>query len=690
MRLRHLLCLIAGYLLLCQAVPVLAETQLLEEITIHGQREPTIQETLTIREVRESAARDIGEALTLVPGVSIVRKGAIAADVVLRGLQRDNINVLLDGVRLYGGCPSRMDPPSFHFDFAEVESIDIIKGPYDIKNPGSLGGSVNAISKRAPGGTAATAGLTYGSYDLINVSATASHAQDDHSLLAGYAYKSSLPPKSADGRRITDIYPETSMNRYKPNKIDAKAYQIDTFWVKGGFKTGPAQTTLNYSFQDAEDVLYPYLFMDAEYDTTHRVNWKTAIELAGPRLTGITLQGWWNRVDHLMHDEFRASSTPSMMVTRDYSMQTDAETELYGLKLGLDFELGPGHLETGADYYLRNWDAVNRIAMFNMYQPQPMLPDVDQENIGFYSSFSWEPAAELSMVAGGRLDLTGAEANALDAERWDPLYSAYFTDKVNNETDYTEVSGNLQLTWQATDSLEIFTGAASAVRPPDPQELYIGLQRPMGKPNWVGNPELEPTRNNQLDVGAKFSGDVFYLNASVFYSSLDDFIYVTDVVDKDGLLPAARSFANIDAEMYGGEISGQMALPMDLYLTGALSYVRGENRDTGQDLAEIPPLTGNVALRYDVGSYFIEIRERFADEQDRVDETLQEEATAGWAVTDLKAGLEWRRWRLIGGINNLFDKFYQTHLSYQRDPFRSGVKVPETGMFGYLTLAYRY
>ena len=107
----------------------MGESVLLDEITIRGEQQQPIQEQLTIREVRESPARDIGEALQNVPGLSSVRKGAIANDIVLRGMQRDNLNVFLDGVRLHGGCPSRMDPPSFHFDFAEVDYIEVIKGP---------------------------------------------------------------------------------------------------------------------------------------------------------------------------------------------------------------------------------------------------------------------------------------------------------------------------------------------------------------------------------------------------------------------------------------------------------------------------------------------------------------------------------------------------------------------------------
>ncbi len=665
---------------------------ILEEITVRGQRESPQQETLSIREVRESPARDIGEALESVPGITTVNKGAIANDVVLRGLQRDNINVFLDGVRLHGGCPSRMDPPSFHFDFAEVDSIEIIKGPYDLRNPGGLGGMINAVSKPPPLGPSATVTGTYGSYGLVNISGSGSYATENANILAGYAYKESDVPESGDGKLITDIYPATSRNRYKPKYLDSKAYEIDTFWIKGGGKVGPSEFSLNYSYQDAEHVLYPYLLMDADYDRTHRVNFISSTALPGSVLEEINFQAYWNKVDHLMFDKYRVSSTPSMMVTRDVMMETDSTTKVYGTKLATVAKLGVGQLDTGIDFYYRNWDATNISAMFNMYQPQPMLPDVDSTNIGGFAEWTVPLGAQLKFIGGARIDFTDVEANDLSTARLNSLYQPYHSGNLSNSTDFTEVSGNLQLSWTPTEGVEIFTGLASGVRPPDAQELYIGLQRPAMSTNWVGNPDLDASRNNQVDLGIKFSGDRYYLNTSVFYSSLDNFIYLVPVADPDGMGPLAkaRTYRNIDAEIYGGELSGQYALPLDFYLRTTLSYVHGENRDSNTSLAEMPPLIGNVALRYDIGDFFIEVTERFAQKQDRVDSNLKEDETSGWGVTDVKTGVFWRKWSAIAGISNLFDKQYFSHLSYQRDPFASGVKVPETGLLAYLTLAYRY
>ena len=701
MRFRSFLHLFPLFLVFIISGHARAESTILDEIVVHGQEVKPNEENLTIREVRESSARDIGEALKLVPGISTVNKGAIANDIVLRGFQRDNINVFLDGVRLYGGCPSRMDPPSFHFDFAEVDYIEITKGPYDVRNPGSLGGVINAVSKSPDLGPGMTADLTYGSHDMVNAAATASYGTEKFDALAGYAYKYSLSPKSGDGKRLTDIYPATSPNRYNPDDIDSRAYNINTFWTKGGVNlTDHLRTELGYSYQDADHVLYPYLFMDAEYDRTHRINWTTTMEDLSDSWKKAKLQVYWNQVDHLMHDSYRASSTPSMAVTRDYSMETDATSRVYGMQLSGDFAVGPGTLGTGIDFYNRNWDATNEAASYLAYTPQPMIPDVDVNNYGVFAEYTWPVAERWTLKGGIRLDSTTVEADRLSDDRLATLYQPYFAgSSLENDADFTEASGNLQLSWKPQDHLEFFAGLGSGTRTPDPQELYIGLQRiptmmMPGATNWIGNPDLEPTRNNQADIGVKVSGERHYASAALFYSDLSDYIYVVDVPDPDGpglgTLPAARTYQNVDANIWGGEMSGQLALPLDLYLRGVLSYTEGENDDSGEPLVEIPPWQGSASLRYDREMFFAELTERFADRQDRVDDTLNEEETAGWGVTDIKAGVKGDKWSIFAGVNNVFDKYYFSHLSYQRDPFRSGARVPETGAFAYVTGTFRF
>jgi iron complex outermembrane receptor protein len=658
------------------ALPVSAENRILEEITVRSEKESPMEESLTIREVRESPARDMGEALKHVEGVSYVRKGAIANDLVLRGFQKDNINVLVDGVRIHGACPARMDPPSFHYDFAEVEEVKVVKGPYDLTNPGGLGGMVDARTKKADKGLGGDLSLTYGSYDSVNTSATGSYGTDKYDALLGYAYKYSGVPKSGDGKLITDIYPSSSPSRYRPDTVDSKAYEINTGWVKFGVNpTADSRSDISYTYQDAEHVLYPYLKMDADSDLTHRLNWTYSIRKLSPLVTDLKLQAYWNRVKHLMDDRWRVSSNPSMMVTRPYSMQTDAKTQVAGAKVNASFAVGPGSLKSGIDYYNRSWDAVNRRAMYKGYADNAMIPDVYIDNLGIFSEYELPLGSRFTLKGGLRGDLTWAEATKSNT-----LVTS------GTDADFGEISANLQLTHTPFPGLEIFTGIARGTRPPDPQELYLDVPAMSPAVSWRGNPNLKPTVNHQADIGAKYSNNRFYVSASLFYSDLQDYVNFYQAS------PTLKSYQNIHATMWGAELGSQVSLPRNLFLRGSLSYSEGENESGNRPLSEIPPLKGTISARYDNGVFFVEVLENLASKQDRIDAGLNEQVTPGWATTDLKGGYDYKGLSVFAGINNLFDKQYFTHLSYVRDPFAGGVgyKVPENGRNFYITLACKF
>ncbi|ACD95195.1 TonB-dependent receptor domain-containing protein [Trichlorobacter lovleyi] len=647
-----------------------AEHLLLDEIIVRADKESPKEESLSVREVRESPARDMGEALKQVEGINIVHKGAIANDVVLRGFQKDNINVLVDGVRLHGACPSRMDPPSFHYDFAEIEQVRIIKGPYDLSNPGGLGGLIDAQTKRPGKGFGGELSLGYGDWHGTNAAATASYGTERYDALMGYAYKYSDVPQSGNGKLLTQIYPATSPNRYKNTAIDSKAYEINTGWGKLGLNpTANSRTELSYTYQDADHVLYPYLKMDADYDRTDRMNWSYRIQNLSALLQDLKLQVYWDRVEHLMDDRSRFSSSTS---PRFYSMQTDASTQTYGAKLQAELKLGPGSLKSGLDYYNRNWDATNRRAMYFNYRDLAMIPDVTIENFGLFGEYTLPLGGKLSLTGGVRGDLTRAKA-----DRANTMVTA------GSSKEFSTISANLQLNYTPFKELVIFTGLGRGTRTPDQQELFLDLP---GNPAWRGNQGLKATVNHQADLGAKYATDRFYVNASIFYSDLQDYVNFYQAS------ATLKSYQNIHASIWGAELGSQVSLPADLFLRGTLSYTEGRNISGNRPLSEMPPLKGTISIRYDNGSFFAELLETLSREQDRIDSSLNEQKTAGWVTTDLKAGYQYKGFSVTGGINNILDTQYYSHLSYLRDPFVSGVgyRVPENGRNVYLTMAYKF
>jgi iron complex outermembrane receptor protein len=157
------------------------------------------------REVRESGARDAGEALAALDGLAKIRKAGIANDVLVRGLGHDNINVLVDGARIQGACPSSMDPRAFHVDFAEVERVEVTKGAFDLRNQGSLGGTVNIVTKEAEAGLRITPNLTAGSFGFYNPSMTASYSNEKFWGIGGYSFRVSQPFRDGSGRPFTDL-----------------------------------------------------------------------------------------------------------------------------------------------------------------------------------------------------------------------------------------------------------------------------------------------------------------------------------------------------------------------------------------------------------------------------------------------------------------------------------------------------
>jgi iron complex outermembrane recepter protein len=240
-----------------------------------------------------------------------------------------------------------------------------------------------------------------------------------------------------------------------------------------------------------------------------------------------------------------------------------------------------------------------------------------------------------------------------------------------------------------SERASLFLGYGHGMRLPDPQERYMALTGMMGKPAWVGNPALDPSRSDELDLGGKVVAGGVLLKAQVYHAWVADHVTLANrTVTTDTGTLTSKTYENVAARLYGGEASARVALPRDLYASGSLTYTRGENETAGTPLAEIPPLRASVALRWDVSRVFVEVEEQWAARQDRVDPALSEQPTSAWYVTNARVGGEWKGVKAFVGVRNAFDKLYYEHLSYQRDPFATGTKVPEPGRTLYLNLQY--
>ena len=658
----------------------LAPSTLEESLTVTA---AAPRDSLEATEIRESPARDVGEALSSTPGVWMLRKGGVANEVVLRGYQSRDLNVLIDGERIYGACPNHMDPPAFHVDFSEVDRIDVAKGPFDVQNQGSLGGVVNVVTRKPGNGLHVTPNMAAGSWGYVNPSATLSYGNDAFSFLAGYSYRSSGPYKDGSGALFTE------RANYLPTATEEDAFRVGTAWARTTFKPAKGHSIqASYTRQESDDIYYPYLMMDAVYDDTDRAHLSYEWGGAGA-LDSLSAHAYFTRVQHWMTDEFRTSSADPNFA-RDYSMGSQAETQTGGGRI----EAKVRRTTLGVEVSRRSWDVATYMAGMG-YAPQYSVPGVAVKFAGLYAETSLPLGERWTFNAGARYDWADGAADENRAPT--NLYYAYNDTRSTSRTD-SYPSGNVRFVWRDGGGVEFGAGIGHTARVPEPNERYFGLKRKGS--DWVGDPDLDPSRNTGLDLSVSVRRSGFYLGASLFGDSVHDYITVHGqprIHAVPGVMNTiARSYVNNDATLWGGEVSAAVPVTKRLSFASELSYVRGmQDTDpaigiTSKNLAEMPPLRFRSSMRFNSPRWWVEAEGVFAAAQDNVDTELLEETTPGWGIANLKGGVYWRDLALTIGVSNVFDRLYAEHLSYQRDPYRSGVRVYEPGRSIFCNIGYRF
>lgn len=493
---------------------------------------------------------------------------------VVRGLQRGDPNVLVDGQRVHGACPNRMDPAAFHVDFAEVERVDVARGPFDVRHQGSLGGVVNVVTRRPERGARVSPFASAGSFGQVNPSLTASWGSERVSALAGVSYRVSEPYRDGSGE------PFTNAANYRPEASEREAYRVGTGWAQLGWRLGGRhRIQLGWTRQEARGVLYPYLMMDGLSDDTDRVNlaWEST-DLEGGAVKGVSARLHYSRVDHWMTDELRTSGP---VAPRGWSMGTRAATETGGGRLEARLRWG----SVGVEAYRHRWDVETQMAGMQ-YRPQSSIPGAVNDAVGVFVEGSRRLGAALSFVAGARLDRVSGTAEGTRAGT--DLSFAYWGTRSLARGD-TLPSGKLRVEWDAKEELELAATLGHTTRVAEGNERYFGLRR-MGT-DWVGNPDLAPARNTGFEVSATWRRRGALLAATAHASRVDGFVTVV-ARDKEGPVfgvtnSKARTWDNVDAALWGAEANiGRPAarppLPLRRRLLDAGSQGRGALHRSGR------------------------------------------------------------------------------------------------------------
>jgi hemoglobin/transferrin/lactoferrin receptor protein len=303
---------------------------------------------------------------------------------------------------------------------------------------------------------------------------------------------------------------------------------------------------------------------------------------------------------------------------------------------------------------------------------RPEFPDAAVDFTAAFVEATVRVTDSLELIPGVRFDRFDLDPD-----------SAAFDDRSDDQ-----ISPRFGVSWRPVESLQLYGSLSRAFRAPSLTELYtdgVHFSTPgfslgpgttfSGVNSFVPNPDLEPERATQVEIGARHQrrdvlspGDRLTLQVGGYYADVQDFVdqrvtfidfsTATFVPGVGLVVGGTTTTENVDAELWGFEAEARYDAGLWFAGVGAM-LPRGEGAD-GEPLGSIPQDRLNL-----VGGYRpldgVEVGGRItlAAEQDDVPEGT--EPGDAFATLDLFASYRPERGPFAGavlqaGVDNVFDE----------------------------------
>ena len=655
-----------------------AGTITLETIVVTAPHEKGTEKRIKSKMLKTHKVVDLAEILSdEMVEATMIRKGAYGNEVSIRGFGQSNLRVLIDNGILEGACGSRKDPSLSHINMLTVDKIEIRQGPFDVTKAGALGGSINVVTKKPQEGFHGEILGKGGSYDFWSGGSYVTGGNDKVQALIGYNYSESDQYEDGDGNKLYSFAP--GGRPYNAEGRDMKAFKKNDVWGKLQLTPAENQTILlSHTYGYAEDIMAPRVSMDIDSEKTNLTSAEYVITELGNFSDKLTLSFYRNKIEHNPYDKYR-----ELIGGPPFHRHNDVESTITGGKMENEQSTNLVTLTYGIDMYKRNRKGdMYRDDTGAMFDDE-LIPDVDTYDYGIYVKGD-KDFDKWSLGVGLRYDRFETKAD-------ETLKQSSAVTSTNKDTDDLP-SGYLSARYHLTDNSHIFGGIGRSIRTPTSVERYF--QSP--SPYFHGNPDLDPTKNTEFDIGFEITGERFSFRLKGFYSDLDDYIY------QQGKKTEAshQTWTNIDAHLYGADVRGIFDIVSDLSLEAAASYQRGrkdsqpdENND--KDLAQIPPLKTRLALHYDNPNFFGILEWIHSEDAENLDIDAGETRLSGWNVANFRAGYQYKQHMTLNvGIENIFDEHYAVANSYEWDVVSGSGASPaivnEPGRFLYATVIFAF
>jgi iron complex outermembrane receptor protein len=610
--------------------------------------------------LQNNKSSSLGSMLDSVPGVSNGSWGDNVGRPVIRGMDRNRVKILNNGMQVKDVSNVAGDH-AISLDSLSSEQIEIVKGPETILyGGGAIGGVVNIIDYRIhPEFVEGVMGKYSASYGGANSASASSMLVDIgsdnlmfHLDLYNRNAKGLKIPGFSVSKKLADSDDEFTRGKYGDGILQNSYNETLGGGVGATYFFNNGYTGLSFAKHEQEygNILEGSAFIDLESD-----NFKYELEMRN-------LSNLVNKFKFkLSHTDYKHAEmeSPTEVGLDYFDIGHDAKVELVHSLLSESG--GVAGIDFGESRFSQHTKAYE--------------PDNKRQNVGVYALENFT-VGKHELVVGLRHDYHEYDANAFTSDDGAPTDggdegSTSFSASRKTFNATTLSAGTIS---KLNENWSIAVSVAHTERAPNHDELFVFGEHHATETIEHGDRNLKNERSNSVDVtlnwankGNNFSMTPYFTDFSSYIALLDTGVVQFHEHGGESEALPVLLHQNIPAEFYGFEFQGNIPLSSNYGLNYWGDYVRAKNKNGG-DLPRIPPLTLGSGLSYQWNTLqaSIDLEHKFS----------QSDTAAGELKTDDFTNLSLTmNYELpyVKGLNafikgdNLLDEEKRSHTSFLKD-----------------------